>query len=249
MKDREPTRQVLVKRRVVVGGLLLAALGGGVATTRASPVIGKAMEIRGDVRRRQAEEEEALAVGAQLFDNDHVRTQAESFATLALGTDTRVLLGAETDLLVDRFIAGQGGTLELGTGRMVFDRPEGLPKVDVAVRTAFGMIGVRGTKFFCGPQGRLCRFRRAWQRCGRGGRRHADCRGGAGRRVQAAWRRPERPGQLGTGADPRSLCQRRAIAVRQAPQPECGEAATPRRSKSAHCLPPDLLSLARRLAR
>lgn len=151
MKDREPMRQVLVKRRVVVGGLLLAALGGGVATTRASPVIGKATEVRGDVRRRQAEQEEALAVGAQLFDNDHVRTQAESFATLALGADTRVLLGAETDLLVDRFIAGQGGTLELGTGRMVFDRPEGLPKVDVAVRTAFGMIGVRGTKFFCGP--------------------------------------------------------------------------------------------------
>ncbi|WP_115421073.1 FecR family protein [Ensifer sp. M14] len=144
-------RQVLVKRRVVVGGLLLAAMGGSVVPALASPAIGKTTEIRGDVRRRQAEKEDALAVGAQLFDNDHVRTQAESFATLVLGADTRVLLGAETDLLVDRFIAGQGGTLELGTGRMVFDRPEGLPKVDVAVRTAFGMIGVRGTRFFCGP--------------------------------------------------------------------------------------------------
>ncbi|RDL49053.1 hypothetical protein BLJAPNOD_00149 [Ensifer sp. M14] len=151
MKDREPMRQVLVKRRVVVGGLLLAAMGGSVVPALASPAIGKTTEIRGDVRRRQAEKEDALAVGAQLFDNDHVRTQAESFATLVLGADTRVLLGAETDLLVDRFIAGQGGTLELGTGRMVFDRPEGLPKVDVAVRTAFGMIGVRGTRFFCGP--------------------------------------------------------------------------------------------------
>lgn len=151
MMDRKPMRQMLVKRRAVVGGLLLVAMGGSVATTMASPVIGKATEIRGDVRRRQAEQEEALAVGAQIFDNDHVRTKVESFATLALGTDTRVLLGAETDLLVDSFIAAQGGTLELGVGRMVFDRPEGLPKVDVAVRTAFGMIGVRGTKFFCGP--------------------------------------------------------------------------------------------------
>ncbi len=151
MMDREPMRRMLVKRRVVVGGLLLATMCGGVARTLASPAVGKATEIRGDVRRRQAEEEEALAVDAQIFDKDHVRTEAESFATLALGADTRVLLGAETDLLVDRFIAEQGGTLELGTGRMVFDRPEGLPKVDVAVRTAFGMIGVRGTKFFCGP--------------------------------------------------------------------------------------------------
>ncbi|HEV7323247.1 MAG TPA: FecR family protein [Ensifer sp.] len=146
-----PTRPMLVSRRVVVGGLLLTAAGGGLATSWASPVIGQATEIRGDVRRKQAKKEEPLAVGGQLFENDRVHTNADSYATLNLGTDTRVLLGAETDLLVDRFIAGQGGTLELGLGRMVFDRPEGLPKVDVAVRTAFGMIGVRGTKFFCGP--------------------------------------------------------------------------------------------------
>lgn len=146
-----PVRQMLVSRRVVVGGLLLTAVGGGVATSWASPVIGQATEVQGDVRRKQAEKEEPLAVGGQLFENDRVHTNAESYATLNLGTDTRVLLGAETDLLIDSFIAGQGGTLELGLGRMVFDRPEGLPKVDVAVRTAFGMIGVRGTKFFCGP--------------------------------------------------------------------------------------------------
>lgn len=146
-----PVRQMLVSRRAVVGGLLLTAVGGGVASSWANPAIGKATEVRGDVRRKQAEKEEPLTAGGQLFENDRVRTRTESFATLNLGTDTRVLLGAETELLVDSFIAGQGGTLELGLGRMVFDRPEGLPKVDVAVRTAFGMIGVRGTKFFCGP--------------------------------------------------------------------------------------------------
>jgi len=54
-------------------------------------------------------------------------------------------------LLIDTFIAGQGGTIELGTGQMVFDRPEGLAKIDLTMRTAFGMIGVRGTKFFAGP--------------------------------------------------------------------------------------------------
>ena len=144
-------RKMLVSRRVVVGGLLLTAVGGGATPTWAGAALGEATEIRGDVRLRQAKKDKPLAVGGQLFENDRVHTNAESFATLNLGTDTRVLLGAETELLVDSFIAGQGGTLELGTGRMVFDRPEGLPKVDVAVRTAFGMIGVRGTKFFCGP--------------------------------------------------------------------------------------------------
>lgn len=144
-------RKLLVSRRVVVGGLLLTAVSGGGAPAWAGSALGEATEIRGDVRLRQAKKDKPLAVGGQLFENDRVHTNAESFATLNLGTDTRVLLGAETELLVDSFIAGQGGTLELGTGRMVFDRPEGLPKVDVAVRTAFGMIGVRGTKFFCGP--------------------------------------------------------------------------------------------------
>ena len=52
---------------------------------------------------------------------------------------------------VDSFIAAQGGTIELGTGGMIFDRPEEAPKIDLTVRTAFGMIGVRGTKFFAGP--------------------------------------------------------------------------------------------------
>ncbi|WP_104662708.1 FecR family protein [Ensifer adhaerens] len=146
-----PTQKMLVSRRAVVGGLLLTAVGGGAVPSRASPALGEATEVRGDVRLRQQKKDGPLAVGGQLFENDRVHTNAESFATLQLGSDTRVLLGAETDLLVDSFIAGQGGTLELGTGRMVFDRPEGLPKVDVAVRTAFGMIGVRGTKFFCGP--------------------------------------------------------------------------------------------------
>ncbi len=150
-KRAAPMHKMLVSRRVVVGGLLLTAVGGGAAPAWAGSALGEATEVRGDVRLRQAKKDGPLAVGGQLFENDRVHTNAESFATLQLGTDTRVLLGAETDLLVDSFIAGQGGTLELGTGRMVFDRPEGLPKVDVAVRTAFGMIGVRGTKFFCGP--------------------------------------------------------------------------------------------------
>ena len=35
--------------------------------------------------------------------------------------------------------------------RMLAFRPEGLAKIDLTMRTAFGMIGVRGTKFFAGP--------------------------------------------------------------------------------------------------
>jgi hypothetical protein len=147
---QRPMRQPDVKRRLFLCGLMFAAMGGGTAVAATSPVIGKAQNIRGNVRRRQGGDEGRLAAGDAVFDNDYVSTRTNSFADLAL-SETRILLGPETELLIDSFLADEGGTLELGLGRMVFDRPDDLPKMDVAVRTAFGMIGVRGTKFFCGP--------------------------------------------------------------------------------------------------
>jgi ferric-dicitrate binding protein FerR (iron transport regulator) len=146
-----PARRGLIGRRIFMAGCTFAAVGLAGVSTRANTVIGKANDVRGKVDRKQADLQEGLTAGGSILDNDYVLTGADSFADLQLGGDTRILLGSDTELLVDSFIAGQGGTLELGLGQMVFDRPEGLPKIDLALRTTFGMIGVRGTKFFCGP--------------------------------------------------------------------------------------------------
>lgn len=151
MLQTKPVGRMLLNRRTFMAGLALVATGLGVVATQANTIIGKANGVRGKVNRKQGEKQELLTPGGTILDKDYVLTGPESFADLQLGEDTRILLGSDTELLVDSFIAGQGGTLELGTGQMVFDRPEGLPKVDVALRTAFGMIGVRGTKFFAGP--------------------------------------------------------------------------------------------------
>lgn len=150
MQWTQSMRLAYMGRRSVLGGLILGALAAGLPWSAAAAVVGKAEKIRGNVRRRQGDEDERLAMGGAVLDRDYVTTGTNSFADLAL-SETRVLLGPQTELLIDRFIAGQGGTLELGLGRMLFERPEGLPKTDIAVRTAFGMIGVRGTRFFCGP--------------------------------------------------------------------------------------------------
>ncbi|MDI7862232.1 FecR family protein [Rhizobiaceae bacterium n13] len=120
-------------------------------SARAATALGRAVNARGSVERRRDKAVERLAVGAPLIERDAVVTGRKSYAELRLGAATRVFLGGETELVIDRFVAEQGGTLELGAGRMVFDRPEGESKVDMELRTAFGMIGVRGTKFFCGP--------------------------------------------------------------------------------------------------
>ena len=151
MRTLDALQPLFVSRRLFVAGGVLALTGLGIGATRANAVIGKAVEVTGEVTRRQAERREGLKAGASLMDHDFVATGRESFAELALGDDTSLLLGSETELLIDSFIAGQGGTIELGTGQVVFDRPEGLGKIDLSMRTAFGMIGVRGTKFFAGP--------------------------------------------------------------------------------------------------
>ena len=151
MRTLDAFRPVTLSRRLFIAGSALALTGIGLRATQANAVIGKAVEITGDVSRKQANLLEGLKAGASLMDHDFVKTGKESFAELALGDDTSLLLGSETELLIDTFIAGQGGTIELGTGQMVFDRPEGLAKIDLTMRTAFGMIGVRGTKFFAGP--------------------------------------------------------------------------------------------------
>ncbi len=144
-------RPVSLSRRLFLAGGALALTGIGIRATQANVVIGRAVAVSGEVNRRQENLLEGLKAGANLMDRDFVTTGRESFAELALGEDTSLHLGSETELLIDSFIAGQGGVIELGTGQMVFDRPEGLAKIDLTMRTAFGMIGVRGTKFFAGP--------------------------------------------------------------------------------------------------
>lgn len=140
-----------LSRRAFVGGIAAGAAIGVVGPAVGDAALGKVLSIDGELTRKSSMHIEALAVGASLMERDLLATGRESFARLKLGSDTDILLGPETQLLIDRYLAGQGGKLQLMSGQMLFDRPEGLPRIDLSVKTTFGMIGVRGTKFFAGP--------------------------------------------------------------------------------------------------
>lgn len=112
--------------------------------------IGMVLDAKGSVLKTQNDIETKIRTGSPLANNDLVSTGKQSFASMTLGSDTKIIMGAETEVLLDSFLAEQGGTLELVSGDMVFDRPEGRPKIDLTIRTTFGQIGVRGTKFFTG---------------------------------------------------------------------------------------------------
>jgi len=119
-------------------------------SARASDEIGEVLDVKGEVMKTQNDVETLIKSGAPLVNNDLVATGKKSFASMMLGSDTKIVMGENTEVLLDSFLAEQGGTIELVSGDMVFDRPEGMPKIDLTLRTTFGQIGVRGTKFFTG---------------------------------------------------------------------------------------------------
>lgn len=140
-----------ISRRTLMGravaGLALAQLP---LAARAEAALGVTLAAQGDARLRRAGSEQPLRPDQPLYEGDQARTGAGSFAALHLNTATRINLGPDSSLAIDRFVADMGGQITVG-GAMVFDRPDDLPPLDLTVRTAFAQIGVRGTRFFLGP--------------------------------------------------------------------------------------------------
>jgi len=105
---------------------------------------------RGDCYALAAARRRVLAPSADVFIGDAVGTGPQSALGLRLGTDTQVKLGADTRLRIDRFLVNAGGILVLDNGAMLYDHPPAAP-AELTVRTPFGLVAVRGTKFFAGP--------------------------------------------------------------------------------------------------
>lgn len=136
-------------RRETLGLTAAAALAHALPAF-ANDAIGEVIDAKGQVLKTQNKIETAIQTGASLVNNDLVATGKKSFASMRLGSETKIIMGENTEVMLDSFLAEQGGTIELVSGDMVFDRPEGTPKIDLTIRTTFGQIGVRGTKFFTG---------------------------------------------------------------------------------------------------
>lgn len=134
-------------RRVVLVGAAATVLG---THALAAGGIGHAVRTSGMPTLQRAQSLYRLRPRDAVYEGDTIRTDPRSLAELMLGEGTRINLGPNSGLTIDRFTAGLGGQISLG-GAMVFDRAENLPPIDLTVRSAFARIGVRGTRFFAGP--------------------------------------------------------------------------------------------------
>jgi hypothetical protein len=82
---------------------------------------------------------------------DAVATGEQSALGLQLGAATQVRLGPDARLRIDRYLINAGGTLVLDRGGMLYDHDAKSVPSDVTVRSPFGLVAVRGTRFFAGP--------------------------------------------------------------------------------------------------
>ena len=139
-------------RRDVLGfvGALLASAAFS-APSRAADRAGRVEEIKGEAFVDASNQHRALEKSSDVFVGDRVATGASSRLTMLLGEDTTIKLGEKAQLVIDQFLSTTGGEISLQSGPMLFDRPSGSRPVPVKIRSSYGLIAVRGTKFFAGP--------------------------------------------------------------------------------------------------
>jgi hypothetical protein len=137
-------------------GLLNAAIGAILPALKpesssAAEQVGSVQEVKGDAFAEAEGRRRNLDRSAPLFLKDIVGTGPDARLVLHLGSATTLQLGASARLTIDRFLVNVGGDISLQSGPIMFDRPEDSAPLDMQFHSSFGLIAVRGTRFFAGP--------------------------------------------------------------------------------------------------
>lgn len=117
----------------------------------AADAAGAVDDVKGEAKAEQAGAGRPLAPKAPVFIGDMLSTGQKSRLALRLGERTTLKLGAEARLKLDKFVAETGGDFELMAGSVFFDRSGPPAKDGIQFRNAYGLIAVRGTRFYAGP--------------------------------------------------------------------------------------------------
>jgi ferric-dicitrate binding protein FerR (iron transport regulator) len=136
--------------------LLRLAVGGlsALYTDTAAPAsaAGQVESMRGEASAETEGKLRALRVAESIYINDLVATGTNSRLALRLGKQATVRLGATSKLKIDRYMIDAGGEFELIDGAILFETSGGASASSgVEFRSVYGLIAVRGTRFFAGP--------------------------------------------------------------------------------------------------
>jgi len=155
-QSEEERRHGAIDRRALLyaaGTAMLAPqmLAPHAAHAQRAEKAGSVEDVKGEAFVVDRNERRTLAQAAPVFINDMVGTGAESRLTMLLGKDTTLRLGERARLTVDRVLVNAGGEITLQSGPILFSRPAGSAPARMRIQSSFGLIAVRGTRFFAGP--------------------------------------------------------------------------------------------------
>jgi ferric-dicitrate binding protein FerR (iron transport regulator) len=147
IKDGRPcNRRWLLRHGALAFPFMLAVI-----PARAVERVGAVDDISGEAFAELDAARRTLDRAAPVFLGDEVVTGVASRLGMRLGRDTKIRLGEQARLKVDRFLVNAGGEVTLTSGPLLFDGPPRGASSGVQVRSPFALIAVRGTRFFAGP--------------------------------------------------------------------------------------------------
>jgi hypothetical protein len=131
--------------------ILLAALP--LTASAAFKEVGNAQMIRGTVTAEQAEQEaRTLEKASPIYESDHIKTGAKSFAVIRLKDGTRITVRPDSELGIKKYTFEEDkeeaeydlvkGGMRAITGLMGKKDPD-----TIKVKTAYATMGIRGTSY------------------------------------------------------------------------------------------------------
>ena len=193
--------------------LTLALFGLFAGAASAGPLVaGQAEEVRGGAVARRAAVERPLSPPGEVFVGETLATAKQSRAQFRLGQDTRLRMGAETRVRLDRFLIDKGGLVVIDNGPVLIDKTPGTGDRPLELKGDFGLIVVRANAAIRRPQQRRhWRVRRTWRDHGDERRQVRRPARRTGRRHKAQRRTAWAGEVLGRQAD-RSRTRQRRLA-------------------------------------
>jgi hypothetical protein len=139
----------LIDRRGLLGAAALAGVWASPAA--ANTVAGLVTAVSGEVSAQIREAKRLLSPEGQVFVGDRILTGSGARAGFKLGQSTELRLGERARVTIDRFVVEAGGVITLGSGAVVVEKDPASTTQEMAIRSSYGLIAVRGTRFFAGP--------------------------------------------------------------------------------------------------
>lgn len=130
--------------------LCIVASAFAAPSAQAAEEAGMVRDINGSATAMTGTAVRPLIPRGAVFVDDMVKTGPKTRLGIDLGSRTTLNLGADTTIKIDRYIKDAGGEINLGQGTVVFERRGKPASTELTVRSPYGLIAVRGTRFYAG---------------------------------------------------------------------------------------------------